>query len=803
MGRTEFHSEQLTSDDLFDKHAEVDLQQFGQTNQMMQRVQIALRDQLQRTQDRVRNDLRQQEEELWRVRSQREEAGLKLHGLGQQLARLRATSDKANESYSSLIPSREESDMKLKITTQNLEKEVADVAAQNVLGQAELHKAQAAARQAKEYNMAVKSDIAIARRMTKKTEQDTKALEKGKSAQDVYILNLQERIRPLEEEISITTQQLNIQQGQTSSITQMIRETSTELDSLGADTKRQLQQWKTSVTALQLRDEGLTAARVALKKIQDETKEVTTELNHSKGELETLTQKNQELFLAGTRQDNESKYLDGLISGIQDDQDIMEHRFSMIQKSIDSTNDEENTLSTALKKVNSEISTLEQKIKVVDRDRAKLEEEVDLHKYEQTTLSKSAKSMEEIGKGVLTKLHENEMLVSKAKNTLAKLTIDKLNTQNNISELQVALKKHLGKLKNIDPVITRYEAEIKRNNSSIDKNMNATDKLNRKYQKMLEGVEEEEPVGPLEATIKSLNKKVTLQEAEASRLEKETASSETSIVLKATELEVIQERVTMVEAKLNILNHKRLRLIQEVHTNGVETKSLKVSIQGIHTCMPRLNDLINQNSKRQSELSNECSIRGVESSRVKKELEHEISSVMAKIIETKAARNKILSEIVDVERQVLNLEKNIQLERETQATLRSSSGANDIAGMEKEIHRMKHRLEQLSRQQELMVRDMERAIYKREDIAVKYSYRNKGSLMSNSSSKSRSNGQVQELISCCKKELESILQESSECEKKSREINMEIEHIRKNLGDDASKREGQTNDMMICDWPLI
>jgi len=32
---------------------------------------------------------------------------------------------------------------------------------------------------------------------------------------------------------------------------------------------------------------------------------------------------------------------------------------------------------------------------------------------------------------------------------------------------------------------------------------------------------------------------------------------------------------------------------------------------------------------------------------------------------------------------------------------------------------------------------------------------------------------------------------------------MEIEHIRKNLGDDASKREGQTNDMMICDWPLI
>ena len=40
--------------------------------------------------------------------------------------------------------------------------------------------------------------------------------------------------------------------------------------------------------------------------------------------------------------------------------------------------------------------------------------------------------------------------------------------------------------------------------------------------------------------------------------------------------------------------------------------------------------------------------------------------------------------------------------------------------MEAEIIRMKHKLELLSREQEKLVRDMEQAIYKREDIAVKY-----------------------------------------------------------------------------------
>jgi chromosome segregation ATPase len=372
--------------------------------------------------------------------------------------------------------------------------------------------------------------------------------------------------------------------------------------------------------------------------------------------------------------------------------------------------------------------------------------------------------MEQQGKGILSRLHENEMIASKDRNELARINMEKLNVQQNISQLKNSLQEHLCKLKSIDLILSANEAEIKRNSSEINKTMNNIDKLNRKYQKILEGAEEGEPVGPLEATIKNLSKKVDEQEAHASQAQKDIDANETALIDVVTELELIHDRITMMQAKLNVLNHKRLRLEQETHTNEVTTTSLRVNIQRMHTCMPRLNDLIKQNSRRQSQLCSEISIKEREIMRASKDFELENSNLIIKITETKAAKNKILSELVQVEHKLLSWEKNIQLEKETQATLKSLNEESDVAGMEKEIHRMKHKLAQLNRKQEFMVRDMERAIARREDIAAKYSKscKTKGSKISSKTSRPVSCGDFEQMILSLKRELESVVEESNE-----------------------------------------
>merc|ERR1711920_969911 len=74
---------------------------------------------------------------------------------------------------------------------------------------------------------------------------------------------------------------------------------------------------------------------------------------------------------------------------------------------------------------------------------------------------------------------------------------------------------------------------------------------------------------------------------------------------------------------------------------------------------------------------------------------------------------------------VLLWERKITLEKEMQEALDPNIGQADSSAMKKEIHRMELRLEQLKRRQEQMIMEMERAIHKRDAIALKYEPKSK------------------------------------------------------------------------------
>lgn len=55
-----------------------------------------------------------------------------------------------------------------------------------------------------------------------------------------------------------------------------------------------------------------------------------------------------------------------------------------------------------------------------------------------------------------------------------------------------------------------------------------------------------------------------------------------------------------------------------------------------------------------------------------------------------------------------------------QDALDPTIGQTEIVAMKKEIHRMELRYEQLRKKQEEMIKDMERSVFKRETIQLKY-----------------------------------------------------------------------------------
>ena len=87
-----------------------------------------------------------------------------------------------------------------------------------------------------------------------------------------------------------------------------------------------------------------------------------------------------------------------------------------------------------------------------------------------------------------------------------------------------------------------------------------------------------------------------------------------------------------------------------------------------------------------------------------------------------AEKKELLSEIIESERQIQLWERKIQLERETQEALDPTVGTDVVGAMKKEIHRMQLRHRELLRKQEMLIKEMERAIAKRDMIATKVAY---------------------------------------------------------------------------------
>lgn len=348
------------------------------------------------------------------------------------------------------------------------------------------------------------------------------------------------------------------------------------------------------------------------------------------------------------------------------------------------------------------------------------------YKEDQATISQAEMTVVKKEKIVAIAIHEKEIEAGTIENELARVKIDVLNTTVHCSQLKDKLQDETDGLEEKDKGIAGIETTIRRSHDAIESKMNKVDRLNRKYEQMLDGVEEEEHLGPLEATIKNLEKEIGAMDEGARVLQTEWITNQTKLINAIDETEKFGTEKRQKSATLTILKQKRLRLLQDIHSNEATLKVIESRIKGMHTDMSRLNELIGKHSQMRSKLANDNSVKEMEFTEEIKELGGKSLQIEVKAAEVKGAKDELLKQILESEKEILNWEKKIKLEKETQAALNSSEHAIEIKGMEKEIHRMRHRLDDMDRHQETMIRDMEFAIHKREDIAVKYQHTKHG-----------------------------------------------------------------------------
>ena len=172
-----------------------------------------------------------------------------------------------------------------------------------------------------------------------------------------------------------------------------------------------------------------------------------------------------------------------------------------------------------------------------------------------------------------------------------------------------------------------------------------------------------------------------------------------------------------------------------------------------------------------------------------KELENESIKLESHISTLKEEKADILAEIVEAERQILLWERKIQLEREMQDALDPNIGQTEIVAMKKEIHRMELRYEQLRKKQEEMIKEMERAVFKRETIQLKYLPKVEKKNAQDKSSQGKLSRQIANLKQTLRHTTENTMQLDTTIEQRLKELEQVNDEIEQSRNDSAQYEE--------------
>ncbi|KAH8075446.1 hypothetical protein JL721_1452 [Aureococcus anophagefferens] len=626
---------------------------------MMDRVQRALLETLQREYERTALEAREKAHEVSLSSRTREDTGVELYGTQQQLARLQLALEALHSTAGELAEKRSAEEVgaqEARSRHGSLNKALQDRKKHVAKNQAELDAVNDTLRQVEKYNEEMRKEIAVTKRATYKAEENVQSLEHAKKGQDLYINSLDERVRQLGEQIAVHETQLAKQKAESDEARGMLAETGQEMELIAFEKKQLIQQWKASPR---------------------------------------VKADNESLVVVRDRLAREEQGLDEAIGQVVADCEAVSAQFALLQRSM-----------------------LAQNIQIVTVERMKIEQRILAARSASMTVTKAVRNLQKQALAVKERTHEKEITQAHLENELSRIRVDTLNTDAHNSQLRETLEGMVGKLKTQDELIAKYQQEIRQRNDDIEKKMYRVDRLNRKYEKMMEHADDGEHVGPLEATIRNLNKEKESIAVEATQLQGAWLADQTLLVSAAQQTEVTLEKNA--ELRAPILNERRLQLLKDASKRTVEVTALQNNIKAMRADVARLNDLLGRHATQQEALANETAVTEMEFQSELKELEDESLAMEKRVFDTKQAKAALLEEVVDTERQVMLWEKKIQLERETQAALDPEVGMSEIKAMEIEIHRMRLRLDGLQREQERMIVEMERGIGKREAITLRF-----------------------------------------------------------------------------------
>jgi chromosome segregation ATPase len=397
------------------------MRNFGE-HALMGRVQAALKAQLSAAYDRAEAELREQEEAREKARRAREEVGVELYGVQQQLARLQAQLEGATSGVSALQGARALAEANLASFQQAFGGRQAEIEAEGAKLEkfrGELDGITDTIRQVDKYNEEMAAEIALTRRAAYKAEESLGDKEKGKKAQDLYLDQLGSQVKAAADSLAVFEAQIGAQRAESEAATAAMADANAEMETIRFEKKQLLQQWQSSLVAMRRRDEALTAAQRSI----SDSQQALASMDAEEGNVRKAIVKAQELHAKHSdtheRLEGELKLLEGQLAALGRAYDGLEERREALAGTLEGTDAEVKKVVVEQARLLKSVRDLDNARAGVERQRFGLEDEIREAGDSKTTHEKAARALVKDATRLIGRVHDMEMQKAEMENQIA------------------------------------------------------------------------------------------------------------------------------------------------------------------------------------------------------------------------------------------------------------------------------------------------------------------------------------------------------------------------------------------------
>ncbi|XP_014787815.1 coiled-coil domain-containing protein 40 [Octopus bimaculoides] len=684
----------------------------------MIRFQTSLKNYLTKMMEKTKLELLEVTKPLKLLKQEKEDVGVHLYGLQQELASKQMHLEEEQDKYTTFKGVRYREEALVKNTKQIcsssqseliLSRKHANSLRQDVENM-EIHRFYL-----KQTKQEVGGDIKLLMRAVEKTTTDIAMAETEQKRQDFFVDRLVKRTNKLRNDIALYDTQYKLQLEETKNIRNILHDAELQLSLINQEKKLINHNWSKSLLGMKKRDEAYSAALDALRQLQEQMMVLKSDVYGYKKSTMQEQQENEKLTQILNKGQREVDMIREQLNNTVQKYEELKMQYSTYSQLLKET--EENLLRTNAFKSNMEDMLVKMRKDFENQvNKTRILEGQIMDKINtQLMMEKSAKYVNKLTSQ--NRIVIEQLMASKTclENDYSRILLSMTSLKSQKKHFEILLAEYEIEINNKNKIIDQCDLEIVRRSLLVNRKQNMVDTCQKKLEQLINkagGIE----LGPLDSTIRSLQKSIDEIDQNITTMQQMWLQKQRGLVDVLKEREEQVEKMDSSKKELIIHTQKKIRTEQKLNKQNCVKADLNRSIKHCLNDIVKLNDMIHKELNLVGDVDHSINILEKDFIATLKEEKMNLVELQSKLEQVKDEKEDLLQNIVETDQQIMLVERKIQILKETRSAVDADFQQGEIRSMKSEIHRMEMRFSQLMRQQNYMIQDTERFLSRRDNI---------------------------------------------------------------------------------------